>query len=128
MFNKHVIFQPKLRSVLSSLTLPMRNIGLLFVYTVAPFISYYPLIILSAVAPALFLVLSPWMRESPYFLVSKGKKEKAKKSMSWLRGGITEDTCIKEINIIQVKWKIIVLLICHTHTYTNTHTQDSHWL
>lgn len=91
--------------MLSAITLPTRCGSMLLAYVVGPFVSYYHLIILSAVAPLLFLILSPYMRESPYFFVSRGQRDKAKESLSWIRGGISEDDCIKEIDNIQVKLK-----------------------
>lgn len=95
------VTEPKLRGLLSAITLPTRCASMLFAYIVGPFVSFYHLIILSAVAPLLFLALSPCMRESPYFFVSKGQNDKAKESLSWIRGGISEDICAKEIDSIQ---------------------------
>ena len=91
---------------------------MLFAYVIGPFVSYYHLIILSAVAPMVFLILSPWMRESPYFLVSKGQRDKAKESLSWLRGGMSEDACTKEIDNIQVIMEISTLLLLYRSCFT----------
>jgi len=64
----------------------MFNVGILYVYVVGAIFSYVWMSILCTILPVLFAVTFFWMPESPVHLLSKGKIDKAEKSLCWLRG------------------------------------------
>uniref|UniRef100_A0A1B6CNK1 Major facilitator superfamily (MFS) profile domain-containing protein n=1 Tax=Clastoptera arizonana TaxID=38151 RepID=A0A1B6CNK1_9HEMI len=68
---------------------------------IGPYASYHTLIIINAVSPVLFLICSPWVPESPYFLLNNNKKDEAVKTMVWLRGGITTKSAETIVTDIQ---------------------------
>lgn len=79
------IADKKVRGFLGSSIYVMMLVGILIIYSVAPFAS----IPISSAVGCSFLVVQlfvfPFMPESPYYLVSKGKIEAAKKSLQKLR-------------------------------------------
>jgi SP family facilitated glucose transporter-like MFS transporter 8 len=60
--------------------------GVLFVYLVGAYVSYFWLCIASAIIPAIVLLTFAWMPDSPVYLASKGKAEEAETALYWLRG------------------------------------------
>ncbi|XP_028144669.1 facilitated trehalose transporter Tret1-like [Diabrotica virgifera virgifera] len=93
------IAEQKIRGFLSSLIYLMMLLGIFLIYAVAPYIPYYAHCTLGAILACLELGIFPFMPESPYFLVFKGKHEEAKKSLEWLRPeGADVETELNEIN------------------------------
>lgn len=78
----------KCRGALSTFFIGMLNTGILLEYVVGPYVDYDTLAYVSLTIPVLFLVSFIWMPESPYFLIMKSRDVDAKKSLSWLRGGV----------------------------------------
>ena len=64
----------------------MFNVGILYVYVVGAILPYVWMSIACTVLPVLFAVTFFWIPESPVYLLSKGKIDKAEKSLCWLRG------------------------------------------
>lgn len=64
----------------------MLVIGVLFAYLVGPYTKVFVLSMICATIPIIFGAIFMFMPESPSFLISKGKKEAAAKSLKWLRG------------------------------------------
>lgn len=74
--------------------------GILFVYCVGPYVSYVALQYICMILPIMFAVSFFFMPESPYFLVGKGRKHDAIKSLQFLRGR-TSDEVQDELSMIQ---------------------------
>ncbi|XP_066909600.1 facilitated trehalose transporter Tret1 [Halyomorpha halys] len=80
------ISEPRVRGALSTFVQLMTNLGVLFEYVIGPIVSYKILGYFSGSLPIIFIIIFFGMPESPYWLLMKGKKEKAAKSLAWLRG------------------------------------------
>lgn len=91
------IADQKIRGFLSSLIYLMMLIGILLVYSIAPFVS----IPISSSVGAFFafvqLVTFPFMPDSPYYLLLSGKQEKAKQALKKLRANGNIDKELEEI-------------------------------
>lgn len=64
----------------------MLVVGVLFSYIVGKYTTVFALNLICALIPIIFGVIFMFMPETPLFLISKGKKEAAAKSLKWLRG------------------------------------------
>lgn len=80
------IAQSSIRGTLGSYFQLMMVIGILFVYLVGAYASVFALSIICGVIPLIFGAIFVFMPETPLYLVSKGHKEDAAKSLRWLRG------------------------------------------
>ncbi|XP_039290142.1 facilitated trehalose transporter Tret1 [Nilaparvata lugens] len=80
------IASPEIRGALSTFLDAMCNTGILFEYCIGPFVSYPSLALISAGVPVVFLLIFPFMPESPYFLLMHNRREAAADSLKWLRG------------------------------------------
>ncbi|XP_017779259.1 PREDICTED: facilitated trehalose transporter Tret1-like isoform X2 [Nicrophorus vespilloides] len=91
------IADQKIRGFLASIIYIMMLVGIMVVYSVAPFVS----LPVSSAVGALFLLLQlatfPFIPESPYFLLLKGKEEKAKKSLQFFRATDDVEKELQEI-------------------------------
>ncbi|KAJ9581440.1 hypothetical protein L9F63_023372, partial [Diploptera punctata] len=67
-------------------------VAILYVYAFGAFVSYIWLCISCLVLTLFFAVTFFWMPESPMYLLSKGRKVDAEKSLRWLRNISTMDT------------------------------------
>lgn len=73
------------RGALGSVFTIQLSSGFLFEVIVGPYVSYRVLNTVSAVIPALFFLMYIWVPESPYYLLKKGRREKALKCLRWYR-------------------------------------------
>lgn len=80
------IAQASIRGTLGSYFQLMMVIGVLFSYAVGSIASVFVLNMICASIPIIFGIIFMFMPETPLFLISKGKKEAAAKSLKWLRG------------------------------------------
>lgn len=80
------IAQSSIRGTLGSYFQLMLVIGVLFSYIVGSISSVFTLNLICASIPIIFGIIFMFMPETPSFLISKGKKEAAAKSLKWLRG------------------------------------------
>jgi MFS family permease len=62
------------------------TVGMLYVYIAGAILWYVEIKITYTILPFLFAVTFCWIPESPLYLLTKGKTEKAKKSLFWFRG------------------------------------------
>ena len=65
-------------------------------YVIGVYLKWQWLAVVGAVIPALLAVLMVFIPETPRWLVTHSKMEKAEKSLKWLRGGgahISEELC-----------------------------------
>lgn len=93
------IADQKIRGFLAGVIFLMMLGGFLILYGVAPFVPFYVCSIIGGIIVGIQLIGVPFMPDSPYFLVSKGKNEKAKRHLQKLRGHENVD---KELAAITV--------------------------
>lgn len=79
------IAEQKIRGFLSSLIYLMMLVGILIIYSVAPFVPFYAHCILGGSLALIELIIFPFMPESPYYLLYKDKPDEALKSLKRLR-------------------------------------------
>lgn len=80
------IAQSDIRGTLGSYFQLMLVIGVLFSYIVGSRATVFTLNLMCAAIPLLFGAIFVFMPETPVYLISKGRKEAAAKSLKWLRG------------------------------------------
>uniref|UniRef100_A0A2M3ZFG5 Facilitated trehalose transporter Tret1 n=1 Tax=Anopheles braziliensis TaxID=58242 RepID=A0A2M3ZFG5_9DIPT len=73
--------------------------GILYVYSIGPFVSYHALQWACLMIPIVFAVTFFFMPETPAYYISKGEKERALESLCFLRGK-TADGVQEELNEI----------------------------
>lgn len=79
------IAEPAIRGSLGSLMPFMNNLGVLFTYVVAPYLSIPVFAAICSIVPIIFCALFIWAPKSPYFLLTKNEPIKAKESLRKLR-------------------------------------------
>ncbi|XP_047120554.1 facilitated trehalose transporter Tret1-like [Schistocerca piceifrons] len=79
------------RGALGSFLALAGNSGILFAYIVGAYLTYDVVLYVCLLLVALYVVTYFFMPETPFWLMSARKYEDAKKSLRWLRRGITED-------------------------------------
>ncbi|XP_046424596.1 facilitated trehalose transporter Tret1-2 homolog isoform X1 [Neodiprion fabricii] len=92
------IADDRIRGALGAMINHMLNAGILLTYCVGPWVSPVALAGMGAAFPLLFGLMFFWMPESPYFLVMKGKMDRAEKSLLWFRG---TSNVIEELKQVQ---------------------------
>ncbi|XP_050298111.1 facilitated trehalose transporter Tret1-like isoform X2 [Anthonomus grandis grandis] len=93
------IADQKIRGFLAGVIFLMMLAGFLILYGVAPYVPFYACSIIGGIIVGIQLVGVPFMPDSPYYLLTKGKHEKAKKHLQWLRGREDVD---KELEAIAI--------------------------
>lgn len=88
----------KIRGFLSGLIYIMMLIGILTVYSIGPFVPIYVTCLVGIVILTIQLCTFPFMPDSPYYLMSKGRPEQAKMALTCLRGNKNVDREIEEIS------------------------------
>lgn len=87
----------KIRGFLGTFIYIMMIIGVLVSYCVVPYVPIWASSCVGACLVVLQIIIFFWMPQSPYYLVIKGKHEKAKKALTWLRRRADVDEELKEI-------------------------------
>ncbi|XP_061393894.1 facilitated trehalose transporter Tret1-like [Musca vetustissima] len=75
--------------------------GILYVYSIGPYVSYQALQWCCLIIPLLFDAVFFFMPESPYYLAGRGRKVDALKSLKFLRGQNSADNVKEEMCGIQ---------------------------
>ncbi|CAH1397353.1 unnamed protein product [Nezara viridula] len=131
------IAEPRLRGGASSHFQTLWYGGALFAYCVGPYVSYQSYAWICLTIPLLFTATFFLMPESPYYLLMKGRKDEAKRALTWLRAGkevneefkAMEDTIEKEY-LCKGSWKelfntkkdrkaFIIVQVCCITKYMN---------
>lgn len=79
------IADPSIRGFLAATIYIMMLVGIVLVYSIVPFVSIPISSAVGAFWVILQLITFPFMPDSPYFLLLRGKPDKAKKALSKLR-------------------------------------------
>lgn len=91
------IADQKIRGFLSGIIYLMMLLGILVIYSVGPFVPVYASCIVGILLLLFELLTYPFMPESPYYLLGKGKRDAAQKSLRRLRGTMDVDKELQEI-------------------------------
>lgn len=75
--------------------------GILYVYVIGPYVTYYVMQYFCLAVPIVFAGLFFLMPESPYWFIGKGRKEDAVKALCFIRGKSAEGVQ-DELTAIQV--------------------------
>ncbi|XP_050442119.1 facilitated trehalose transporter Tret1-like [Adelges cooleyi] len=89
----------KIRGALSSVFAIQLSSGILSEVIVGPHVSYWMLNMLSGLIPIVFFLMFIWVPESPYYLLKKGLRDEAAKSLRWYRGGSDSELQQMEENV-----------------------------
>ncbi|XP_018579892.1 facilitated trehalose transporter Tret1 [Anoplophora glabripennis] len=92
------IADQRIRGFLSSVIYLMMLTGVLLIYIVGPFLPFYFPSLLGVILLSIELIVFSLLPETPYYLISKGKHEEAKRSLQKFRS--TDDVAseLKEIS------------------------------
>ncbi|VEN62825.1 unnamed protein product [Callosobruchus maculatus] len=91
------IADKRIRGFLSGIIYVMMLIGILVIYAVAPYVPFYVPSIIGGALVIIQLISCPFMPDSPYYLISKDKPEKAKRHLERLRNSDSVEKEIQEI-------------------------------
>lgn len=84
--------QPEVRGALGLLPTAFGNIGILICFVAGSYLKWDYLAWLGVALPLPFLILLFVIPETPRWYISKGKPEKSRKALEWLRGKDTDVT------------------------------------
>ncbi|XP_044734186.1 facilitated trehalose transporter Tret1-like [Chrysoperla carnea] len=79
------IATPEIRGALGAATSLMTRCGMLFIFSVGPYVSITLMALISSTFTLLMFVTFFWMPQSPYYLLQCGKVDEAQKSLELLR-------------------------------------------
>lgn len=80
------ISSDKIRGGITIMLTVMVKFGILFTYSIGPYVSFRTLPWINLGVPILFLVLIFWVPETPYFLLDKNRRAEAEACLIRLRG------------------------------------------
>ncbi|KAI4491219.1 hypothetical protein M0802_010315 [Mischocyttarus mexicanus] len=89
------IAETSIRGALGSFLQLFITFGLFYSYVIGPFVSYVVFWILCACLPVISFVLFMLMPESPYYLISKGKRQEAVAALAKLRS--TSESAVQSV-------------------------------
>lgn len=92
------IADKNIRGFLAGIIYIMVLMGVLMIYVVAPYAPFYVPSIIGATLVCSQLVIFPFMPDSPYYLLSKGKIEEAKRHLKRLRNNRNIDAEFADIS------------------------------
>lgn len=81
--------QPEVRGTLGLLPTAFGNIGILLCYLFGTFYEWQALALVGVILSIPFVIVFWVIRETPRFLISKGKEEETQQALQWLRGSKT---------------------------------------
>ena len=101
---------PSFRGIIGGLVLVMYFAGILAEFILATYLSYSCAALVNAVISICTLVTIFFGTETPYFLIMKGKYEKAERNYIWLKGGDEQYIVFDEMekikqNVLEEKLK-----------------------
>lgn len=95
------IASDKVRGSITTLLTVMAKSGILYVFSIGPYVSMYTMAWIGLVPSIIFYATFIWLPESPYYLLGKNRNEDAFKSLSRLRGhtGVEDELKCMEIAV-----------------------------
>ncbi|KAF0763715.1 facilitated trehalose transporter Tret1-like [Aphis craccivora] len=99
------ICEPRLRGIMSCVINMACLIGVLSSYGLSYVFQWKTVAAVSALCPVLCLTLVTFIPESPIWLLSKGKNEKAMKAICWLRGWVDPHVAANEYQDLMFYYK-----------------------
>lgn len=87
----------RIRGFLGTFIYIMMIMGVLCAYCIVPFVPIWASSTVGAILLVLQILLFVWMPQSPYYLLIRGQREKAKKALTFLRQNGNVDDELKEI-------------------------------
>lgn len=87
------ISEKQIRGFLCNVLTIMMLLGMLLIYSIAPYASVFVTSFIAAGLLVVQLATFSFMPESPYYLLMRNRKEQARSSLEWLRngGGVDEE-------------------------------------
>ncbi|XP_054277683.1 facilitated trehalose transporter Tret1-like [Macrosteles quadrilineatus] len=95
------IAEPEVRGALNTLFMLIAYMGIMFEYCIGPKVSYTELAYISACVPAAFFLLLFFIPESPYFYLMKNDRERAGKTLAWLRSAESPNEIENDLSVIE---------------------------
>lgn len=80
------IADKEIRGALGMLVQVMNNLGGLSVYGLGPFVSYVSLNSMVLFLSVLYAVICLWVPESPYYYLTNGQIDAARKNLKFIKG------------------------------------------
>ncbi|KAG5676724.1 hypothetical protein PVAND_006536 [Polypedilum vanderplanki] len=78
--------QPEVRGTLGLLPTAFGNIGILICFVAGKYVNWSGLAFIGSILPIPFMVLTLLIPETPRWFVTRGREERARKALQWLRG------------------------------------------
>lgn len=78
--------QPEVRGTLGLLPTAFGNIGILLCFVAGKYLNWWQLAFLGGTIPIPFLIMMFLIPETPRWYVSRGREDRARKALQWLRG------------------------------------------
>ncbi|KAJ6627324.1 Facilitated trehalose transporter Tret1 [Pseudolycoriella hygida] len=75
----------RIRGAISTLLTVMAKFGILYAYSIGPYVSVRLMAWLSIIPAGIFVATFIWLPESPYYLLVKNEREQARRSLTRLR-------------------------------------------
>ncbi|XP_049813056.1 facilitated trehalose transporter Tret1-like [Schistocerca nitens] len=95
------VAEPAVRGLITTLLQVVQNMGILYMYALGPYVSYGGISGACVVLPLLFMITFCWMPETPYHLLSRGRREDAIKSLLRIRGKTDPDGIQEELESME---------------------------
>lgn len=90
------VTEPTFRGMLAATGTGCVITGIFTQFVLGTFMHWRTVAITSSVLPIIAVFVLFFVPESPYWLLARGREEKAQKSLCWLRGWVTFDKVEKE--------------------------------
>lgn len=90
------VTEPTFRGMLAATGTACVITGIFVQFIMGTFMHWRSIAIVSSFLPVITIIALCFVPESPYWLLAKDREDKAKKSLSWLRGWVSFDKIEKE--------------------------------
>uniref|UniRef100_A0A8D9AET9 Facilitated trehalose transporter Tret1 n=2 Tax=Cacopsylla melanoneura TaxID=428564 RepID=A0A8D9AET9_9HEMI len=94
------ISTPKLRGILTSYSAPIIYLGLIFEFTLGKLYHWRTVALINSTIPVITIAAMIQIPESPMWLLSKGRNQKAKNALCWLRGWVKPELVMAEFKYL----------------------------
>lgn len=91
------LVETRIRGAASVMMMLSLNLGSIITYGIGPMLSAKNLALIGVIPALIFLVTAPWIPESPYYYIKKGKEKSATLALIWLRRKRNANQEIKEM-------------------------------